>query len=242
MDKYKFTVDGISVTVCPTHDATDKADLIADELCESELSMLLYPDRDADFRVDCFYKNTDTPREPHLILAALSCFFGRVRSYPAMTLEIATPDNKYDLVIGKDYPYNFSVNRGKCKILYSKALKFSDEIEIVSNLIEGEEVYAAVICEDADTFDNGRLELLFNMQKEKGIKAALVLSRGEILNIKYVGKISLYEAARVGAFALYRKGCVLDQTDGTSIINGKEIRLSHSRGVLTFYPEIKYLS
>ena len=61
MEKYRFSVDGISVSILPVMDPDYPRENILLGLEKGELGVVLLPDRDADFRMECFDKNNSEP-------------------------------------------------------------------------------------------------------------------------------------------------------------------------------------
>lgn len=242
MEKYKFTVDGAAVTVYPSVASVKMRDEVRGELSDGELAVLLYPHSSVDFLVDSFDKNNREPREPYLILAALSCFFDRVRSYPSMILEIAFRSDIYELMIGKEKEYNFSVNCGKCKILYSNSIDFRDGITLLYYAVECGGITAAVVCEDSELLDDGRLLLLLERLKDVGVSSVMALSRSLPMRMKIKGDMTFYSALQIGAFLLYYYGILTAPSYGECYTDGQLHRLSYSGRSVIIYPDIKYIS
>lgn len=242
MKKYTFSVDGASVSVFTAEGGEIVREKILCGLREGELAALISLDRECDFQVECFDKNNNTPREPHLPLAALSCFFERVRSYPKMTLDISCGGKKYEIKTNENDGYKFSVNSGKCKTLCSKTVKFSDGIEIRADIVSSDKLYAVTVCEDSELFDTGRLLLLFESLKASGVSSAVVLSFGDELRIKSVGEMPFYEAIRIAADVLGSMGITLPEGEHDALVSGRRHRFSVAQRQLIFSPEIQYIS
>lgn len=240
MKKYCFSVDGISVAVF-----TDCGGISRDEILSSlnggEIAAVLSDGRECDFSLECFDKNENEPREPAPVLAALSYLFLQVRGYPSMTMDISCGTRKYEIELGKNEAYNLSVNIGKCKILYTKTVKFNDEIEIGVNVVNSENPVAAVICEDAEVFDAERLELILESLRHSGIGAAIAVSYDGILRIRSSGDIPFYEAVRAAVCLLRCNGAKLPWDISCALVNARRHKFSLSQGEIIFHPEIKYI-
>ena len=237
MEKYQFSVDGAVVSVYPLRsDPYDRERIIA-ELREGELAVMLYPDHDADFLVTSYDKNNNEPREPALIFAALSCFFGGVLGFPEMMLDIKWRGKAFELPVGNG-EYKFSVNVGKSKILCTKAVKFADGIEILVRAVAKENAVAVTVCRDSELFDEGRLRLILSSLLGEGARSAIAVSASDGFKIKSVGNAFFYEVITAGVAALLAEGIRLPEGRCACELNGREHVFSITGGNLTFHSRI----
>ena len=242
MEKYKILVSGIPVNVYPAADHEAEKNEMLRALNSGELAVVVHPGYDADFKIDCFDKNNKEPREPYVPLAALSCFFGRIRSYPDMSLSIAFSGKNYDLDIKSGEEYKFSVNSGKCKILCSNTVRYDDGVELTSHIVGPGDVAAAVLVEDADCFDAGRLALLLEGSAPRGVRSAVALSSSGSLSLKTAGDIHFFDALIIADHVLSHSKRRLNDGFYEATVNGEKHKFSKHRKELAFYPEIKYIS
>ena len=242
MEKYRFSVDGISVSILPVMDPDYPRENILLGLEKGELGVVLLPDRDADFRMECFDKNNSEPREPHVPLAALSCFFKRVRGYPNMKINIAYRGKEYEIRLDDLERHKFLINSGKCKILYTKNIEFCDSIDISVDIISAGSTYAVACCEDAECFSDARLCLLFDRLGTDGVRGLILLSLADALTVKTKGDIPFYEALGISDGVLSLKVGHIPIGEHTASVNGVRHCFSRAVGRLTLYPEIKYIS
>lgn len=239
MEKYKFSVDGIYVNLYPLSKLQEGREQMLSELSDGEIAVLLLPDTRYDFRIECFDKSNTEPREPHVPLAALFCFFTRVRSYPDMTLSIGYHDREYEFDLIRHKEYAFSVNLSKCKVISTNTLIFNDGAEISVDVVECHGVYAFHFVSDAEMVGEDRLRLLFERVRDKGIKAVIVFSTSDRLCIRTVGDISFIETitALPGYMATLGHSIPTDKYE--AVINGAPHEISIHGSAITFYPEIK---
>ena len=184
MEKYNFSVDGIPVTVYPVKEAKSLSDLVASGLSKGENEVLLLPSSEADFRIELYDRSYSEPREPYIAMTALSCFFTRVRGYPNMSVNILFGGEEYTLTLDKGKGYNFLVNSGKCKTLCAKFVEFQDGISLKANILDIGGVCAALTCEDAELFDEGRIEILWQRLRSEEIKGMILASYTDRLIVK----------------------------------------------------------
>lgn len=242
MTKYLFSVDGISVVIYPVCEpwGIKTAPIFDGE--EGAIKVALLSDSEADFRIECFDKNNFRPREPHLVLAALSCFFSRVRGYPDMSLEIAYRDKVTKLALDKYNGYKFSVNGGKCKNICAKTVDFLDGVTVRCDILQTPDICALLLCDDVDHYSIERLRLLYDRLGSSGVKSLAALSDGDKLRIRTVGDIYPYEAVRIalGELPLRTPDAQLGVSE--ALVDGAPCKFSLSNRGITFYPEIKYIS
>lgn len=242
MTKYLFSVDGIPVNIYPVCELSMVKTPLLFEGEKGAVNVALLSDSDADFRIEYFDENNHRPREPHLALAALSCFFSRVRGYPDMRLDIAYGDKIFKLTLDKYNGYNFLVNIGKCKNICAKTVDFLDGVSVNCDILQTPDVCAVLMCDDAKCFSTERIRLLFDRIRPSGAKSLIALSSGDKYAIVTVGDIYPHEAVRV---ALSQHLPYLpDAQSGVSemLVDGTPSRFSLSPRGITFYPEIKYIS
>ena len=241
MKKYTFLIDGVSVAIYPvlTSEEIGREALI--RYGDEEISVALLSDEHSDFRIVCYDKKYNTPREPQIPLAALSCFLMRVRGYPEMRLDIACDDKTYKLSLDKQNGYNFSVKDEKCKILCTKNVEFDDGISIDAYVIDRLGGCALVLCEDADLFDKGRAEIFFDRLKQDGISSLVIASNSDRLRIRALGYITSYEAMRIALCALSLIGVLLPLGRYTADVNRQTLEFSKLASGIVFYPEIQYV-
>lgn len=242
MKKYRFSVDGISVTVFPLMTPGYDRGMILSELMEEELSVILLPDDRVDFKVEIFDKNNKEPREPCLCFAALFCFFRNVRSYPDVTLEFAYHESIVTMDISSDTEYNFSVKVGKCKNITEKEVSFPDGAEVKYRIVGDTCPCAVTVCSDSDLFDKAVLIRILELGKENGVLAALAISYSDCMRIKQVGVSYPCEVVFSAVTVLSAEGISLKNGRQPIFICDKEYYTSVGGRDLTFYPNIKYLS
>ena len=242
MEKYKFTVDGIPVSVYPLSEPLENREEIFAALCEGELAVILHPDFDLDFRIECFDRNNIEPREPGIPLSALFCFFSRVRGYPDTTLLIGYHNKEYALDVSREKEHSFSVNGEKCKMLYANNLVFGDGIEICVNSVSANGIYAVYCCTDAELACNDRVELILLRMRERGVKAAVAFSFSDNLCLKTAPIIPFHEAICIciGYISSFGYPYPLGKCEVT--VNGVRHKILPTRTETVFYPEIKYIS
>ncbi len=242
MEKYRFSVDGIPVTIYPYYHGKAQCEKIISELLQDELACVINTDCDGDFRIECFDKNNQKPREPGIMLAALFYFFKHVRSYPDMMLEIEYDKGIYEVELASAKHYSFSVNGGKCKILYAKTLVFADGINIEYYILGGSVTCAALICCDCDLFDEAVLQRILSESGQLGTRFAMAVSYSPGgIKIKSVGEALPSEAIACATVCISEKH-VLQTGNCAAFISGSRYDFNISRSRLTFYPGIKYLS
>ena len=237
MKKYQILMDAYSVSVYSIMGASyDREDILA-ELGYGELAVILSPDGDADYLATSFDKNNIEPREPTLIFAALSYFFGKVRGYPNMTLDVKYREKMYEIPLCVDQ-IKVSVNVGKSKIKYAKTVKYADGIEIMARAVDCGNTVITVLCHDSDLFDEGRLRLLLPSFVGEGARSSIAVSYTDKMRIKTFGEPLVYEAITAGLVTLSIEGIRLPDGECASLVDGKEFVFFKEKGNLTFYPEI----
>lgn len=242
MTKYKFSVDGIPVAIYTLSEPEAVVEEMPQAADEVAISVAFAPDTETDLRVEYFSKYRNEPREPHIPLAALSCFLSRVRGYPDMTVELVYSGGIIKLTLDRMNDYNFTLKNEKCKILCTKNVDFLDGISQECSIINASYPYAILLCEDAECFDEGRLDLLFDRLKQTGITSLLILSFSEGLTVKTAGEISPYRAvARAVSYLSYR-GVAFPDGYATAYVDGRQCKILKTCAGITFYPEIKYIS
>ena len=240
MERFIFWVDGARAFIYSQFGEDDDVHRRCELLTDGELAVVIYPEREADFFVECFDKSGGEIREPYIALAVLSHFFSRVRGLPDITFDVLYRGNFCELVVSGD-AVKFSVNVGKCKLLCTKTAIFSDGVEIYADLISlGSEV-VSVVCTDSDLFDHARLALLPEILGMRVGAPALAVSFDGEMRIRTTRDIPYYDAVAVGAFSLLERGTDIPGGRLTAHVNGRCYTFSLSDGVLTFYPDIKYL-
>ena len=242
MKKYTFLIDGVSVAIYPVLTSEEIGREALMHYGDEQISVALLSDEHSDFRIVCYDKKYNTPRESQIPLAALSCFLMRVRGYPEMRLDIACDDKTYKLSLDKQNGYNFSVKDEKCKIICTKNVEFDDGISIDAYVIDRLGGCAFVLCEDVDLFDKGRAEILFDRLKQDGISSLVIASNSDRLRIRALGYITSYEAVRIALCVLSSRGVVLAPGRYVASVNGVNIALQRTPSGIVFYPEIKCIS
>lgn len=242
MKKYRFSVDGKTVTVYSASAPNEVRARALAELADGELAVLMCPIQDGDFSVECFDKNSIKPREPHLCFAALSCLFDRVLSYPEMTLQILYENIMFDIDVGDEGGYSFCINPAKSKLLCTETVVFGDGIGLKAGVVKGRTICAQVLCEDSDLFASDRLTLLLAMLRECGAEAAAVTSMTDMLRIKTLGEVPYYEAISGSLIMLRDSGTHLPDGEYSALVDGYVYTFEYSLGRLVFRPDIKYLS
>lgn len=241
MRKYRFSVDGIPVTIYSALFGYERSELI-EGLAEDELAVVLLPDLHADLRVEMFDKRNEEPKEPRLCFAALFCFFAKACSYPDTVLEIAYKDGVVPMDISAENEYKFSVKVGKRKSLGKGKIKFPDGIELTYHIIEGKTFALSVVCEDSDLFDKAALFRISELRKEYDARVALAISYSDSLRVKQEGRALPCEVIEAALEALSIEGISLKDGRHTAFISGREYVFSILGKDLIFYPHVKYLS
>lgn len=238
MKKYDLLLDEIPISVIP--EVVTERRAVADTLCDGGYAVILSPSDCADFGVLCIDKNNLELREPYLPFAALSCFFKTVRCFPDITLDVLYRGVFYEIPIN-DMDKKFTVNIGKCKILCTKTVKSEDEIEFSVDVTNDAYPCATVLCRDSELFSKSRLSKIPSLVGMGRDASAIAVSYDEILRIRCCGPIPYYSAVSAAISSLLAGGVAFIDSTFVASVDGREHRLSYSRGVLTFYPNIKYL-
>lgn len=240
MGKYKFLVDGVAVIVYSESSADfDREEAIC-SLDSDDILLCLYPDESADFRIDAFDKNNKKPREPYVCFAALSCFFERIRAYPKMTVSVIYDSVYYEVPLYSNSGF-LAEKLGKCKTLYTKTVRFADDIEVNVCIVELGEKYAIVSCTDAELFDRGRLLLLWRELYGDGALGMIAVSHNCGISIKSEGGISPAKALALALWSTPLRGRAY-MSLSSALIDGEKNDFMYSDGALWLYPKIKYLS
>ena len=240
MRKYQLSVDGDLISVYSCEDAKILREWVLGDMGEGEIAVLLYPVDDADFGALSFDKNNVEPREPQLVLVALSWFFRNVRGYPKMSIDVRINGTMHELNLDND-GLKYSDNIGKCKIICTKTVKFADEIELSASIVRCANTFATVVCHDAETFDEVRLRLVLSQLSDDGVDAAIAVSMTDKIAVRCVGKFSFPDALSVSVAALIAEG--IKCKDGAFLceLNQRKVFLIYKGGNITYHPEIKYL-
>ena len=242
MKKYSFLVDGISVGIYSASELEIASDSdLADSDTEG-IKVMLTADSQSDFRLEYLDKNNTKPREPHIPLAALSCFLKRVRGYPDMTLDITTDKGIYKLYLSATQNYNFVVNDVKCKVLCTKTIDYHDGISLSVDIIDHYGACAVLLCNDVERFDKTRATLLNARLRQDGITTLIIASYTDRIGIISLGDIMPHEAIAIGISAISLRGISLPHVRYTASVNGVDIALQLTSRGITFYPEIKSIS
>ena len=242
MEKYSFSVDGIPVEIYSAWESTgaDSNDLT--DADTEGVKVMLTADSQSDFRLEYLDKNNIKPREPHIPLAALSCFLKVVRGYPNMALDIATDKDIYKLSLSETQNHNFTVNGIKCKVLCTKTVDFCDGIAMAVDVIDQHGVCGVLACNDTECFDKMRAILLYDRLRQDGISSLVVVSYTDRIVILMLGDIMPHDAIAIGISILSSRGVLLPRGKCTASVNGVDIALQLTSRSITFYPEIKYIS
>ena len=242
MKKYSFLVDGIPVGIYSASEfEIANNSYLADSDTEG-IKVMLTADSQSDFRLEYLDKNNTKPREPHIPLAALSCFLKVVRGYPDMTLDITTDKGVYKLYLSATRNYNFVVNDVKCKVLCTKTVDFYDGISFAVDVIDQYGSCGVVVCNDTECFDKTRATLLNARLRQDGITTLIIASYIDRIGIISLGDIMPHEAIAIGISAISSRGISLPYVRYTASVNGVDIALQLTSRSITFYPEIKYIS
>ena len=240
MRKYQLSVDGDLISVYSCEDAEILREWVLGDIGEGEIAVLLYPVDDADFGALFFDENNVEPREPQLVLVALSWFFRNVRGYPRMNIDVRINGVMHELNL--DYSrLKYSDNIGKCKILCTKTVKFADGIELDIEIMRRANTFATVVCHDAETFDDERLRLVLSQLSNDGVDAAIAVSMTDRLTARCVGKFSFFDALSVSISALIAEGIKCKDGAFPCELNRRKVLLICNGGNITYHPEIKYL-
>ena len=240
MKKYDFSLDGIPISVITEALDTTVRRAVADTLSDGGYAVLVYPDEATDFAVTCIDKNNLELREPHLALAALSCFFKEVRRFPDITFDLTYCGERYELIVDGERK-NFTVNVGKCKFICAKTVKFPDGIELCADIFNCGYECVATLCYSCGHFDAERLRLLPTLLGMRRDTPAVAISYAEKLCVRTTGAIPFYDAVAVAISALGR-GCVPVACGPiVACVDDCEHETYYSSGRLCFYPNIKYL-
>ena len=242
MKKYSFLVDGIPVGIYSASELeiANDSDLIDSDT--EGVKVMLTADSQSDFKLEYLDKNNTKPREPHIPLAALSCFFKVVRGYPNMELDIATDKGMYKISLSGTRNYNFAINDIKCKVLCTKTVDFCDGISVTLDVIDRYGACGVATCNDIECFDKTRAILLYDRLRQDGITSLVVASYTDRIVILALGDITPHEAIVIGISDLFSRGLSLPHVRYTASVNGVDIALRLTLRGITFYPEIKYIS
>ena len=240
MKKYDFSLDGIPISVITEGLDTTVRRAVADTLCDGGYAVIVYPDETADFGVTCIDKNNLELREPHLALAALSCFFKKVRRFPDITLDLTYCGERHELIIDGERK-SFTVNVGKCKFICAKTAKFPDGIELCADVVDCGYGCVSTLCYNCECFDAGRLRRLPTLLGMRHDTPAVAISYAEKLCVRTTGAIPFYDAVAVAVSMLVRSCVPVAYGPLVACVDDCEHEICYSSGRLSFYPNIKYL-
>ena len=237
---YSFLVDGIRVLVySPLGERLDVSAVLAG-MADGEMTVVIRPDLVADFFVECFDREGNSPRNGDLVLAVLSYFFGVVRGLPSVCLDVVYLGKVYELYIGDDGD-KFSVNVGKCKLLCTKTAIFADGVEIFVDAVRLGYECACTTCADSDLFATERLSALREAVVMPVGTPAIAVSFDGTIKVRTCGSIPYCDAVAFGVIALQRRGVRVADGRQIATVDGRRYTFSRSGDMLTFYPDIKYL-
>ena len=241
MKKYDFSLDGIPISVYSCEDVTLKRDEVRNFLPDCGYAVIMYPSTLADIGTLCFDKNNFEPREPHIPIVALSCFFRDVRGLPDISLEVEYLGNVYDMPItGKGA--GFSVNLGKCKFLCAKTAEFNDGTQISVDILDNGAACIVAVCYDSEMFSREKLSRLSSLLGMSSNTPAVAVSFNGDIHLSTVGSIAYYDAISYAVIALERHGITVPRGRLCAGMGENVHSFAHYHGQLEFYPDIKYLS
>lgn len=234
MKRFDFTLDGIPVSVYPMRDESGTP-----SYRESEVAVAFCPCEMCDFAARCF--DCVYARDPHVSLAAIAYFFKKVRRLPDATIEVLYLGKTYEVDIER-YAIEFTVNSGKCKILYTKTAHFTDGIELKACAVKGREECAVTVVSDVDSFDGSRLLLLSGLLDLPATSPSIAVSFDGTLRVRASRPMAYYDAIAYAVCSLSAVGVRLPEGRLYAELSGRRHAFSVSRGAISFYPDIKYLS
>lgn len=241
MKKYDLSLDGIPISVYLYEDIALKRDAVRGFLTERGYAVIMYPSTLADIGVTCYDKNNFEPREPHIAVVALSCFFRDVRGLPDISLEVEYLGKVYDMpVTGKGA--RFTVNFGKCKFLCAKTAEFNDGTEISVDILDNGVACIVAVCYDSEMFSREKLSRLSSLLGMSSNTPAVAVSFNGDINLSTVGSIAYYDAISYAVVALERHGITVPHGRLCARMGESVHSFVRYHGQLEFYPNIKYLS
>jgi hypothetical protein len=183
-------------------------------------------------------KFNNEPKEPYLPLAALSYFFGTLRGYPRMELEIKYNGKVHELHIGQN-EYSFSVNVGKCKNICAKNLNFEDGIDILGYTTGTGKCAFIIPCADSELFCEDRLVALLDRYE---YAAAVSVSAGGSIILRSAPASLSYTLVSDSISVLLSTGISIPDGQLALTLNGIPLRVCRCDDTLHFYSMIKYIS
>ena len=242
MKKYRFSVDGRAVTVFSVSGLDGVRTGLCSELIGDELAVVIRPSEEVDVFAECFDKNNENVREPQICLAALSCLFESVLSYPKMTMDCQYNGSKFVIDISRPKDHGFCFNMAKSKILCTKSIEFSDGIPLDAAVIGRESGITVLTCSDAELFDLSRLSLVFRREAASGISSCAAVSYGDVMCLRCVGNATSYGVIAACVSLLSDRGCTFSSEMQSALLNDTEYLFSYNGHQISFYPRTKYLS
>ena len=241
MRTFTLLFDGIPVLLYSFSSIPDDILRLADTLPMGGYAVVMYPERDVDFAVVCFDKSATELKGAHLPLSVISYLFSEIRHLPRISLDILYRGCIYELTIGGGGCI-FTENIEKCKLVCTKILKFEDGIEIDADVVECDKSNVCVSVADVELFDEDRLIRLGGICGVGFSAPSLAVSYDGTVRIRSVNDIAFYDAIAIALSTLLRRGISILGGETLAYVGGAAHRFSLSRGRLTFYPNIKYLS
>lgn len=238
MIKYDLLVDGSRLSVVRASDERSARAYALGAFHKGESGVLLFPDDDVDFGALSIDKFNNEPKEPYLPLAALYYFFGTLRGYPRMELEIKYNGKVHELLIGKN-EYSFSVNVGKCKNICAKNLNFEDGIDILGYTTGTGKCAFIIPCADSELFCEDRLGALLDRYE---YAAAVSVSAGGSIIMRSAPASLSYTLVSDSISVLLSTGISIPDGQLAITLNGIPLRACRCDALLHFYPMIKYIS
>lgn len=238
MIKYDLLVDGSRLSVVPASDERSARAYALGAFPQGESGVLLFPDGDVDFGALSIDKFNNEPKEPYLPLAALSYFFGTLRGYPRMELEIKYNGKVHELPVGQN-EYSFSVNIGKYKNICAKNLNFEDGIDILGYTTGTGKCALIIPCADSELFFGDRLGALLDRYE---YAAAVSVSAGGGITLRSAPASLSYTLVSVSISVLLSTGKSIPDGQLALTLNGIPLRACRRDTLLHFYPMIKYIS
>ena len=120
----------------------------------------------------------------------------------------------------------------------SKTVDFCDGICITVDVIDKYSGCAAVVCNDAECFDESRLDLMLERLRQDGISSLIITSYTDRIIITTVGDITPYEAVQIAISVLSFRGVSLIPGRYTADVNRQTLEFLKLSSGTVFYPEV----
>lgn len=150
MKKYAVCIDKILFCIYPCEMGPRDMDITLRSVPTGAYAIILMPSDHADFSAECYDSRGRVMKEPYLPLSALSFFFGTVRGFPELELDIEYSGEVYCVDTSAPQTCNFDKLPTESKPQLSKTLVLEDKIEISYYEIECDIRYRVFICDRSE--------------------------------------------------------------------------------------------